>query len=111
MTRIMIVDASEESRLLMKNLLLTHNHNVVAEASDGIEAIEKYHSEKPDLIFLDLEMPKLDGLSVLRKIKFQDHTSSRQRGCCLLQSTHDEIRSSYRSRDPRRAKNPRQDVL
>ena len=75
MTRMMIVDASEESRLLMKNLLLTHNHNVVAEASNGIEAIEKYRSEKPDLIFLDLEMPKLDGLSVLRKIKFQDHTS------------------------------------
>ena len=75
MTRMMIVDASEESRLLMKDFLLAHNHNVVAEASDGIEAIEKYHSEKPDLLFLDLEMPKLDGLSVLRKIKFQDHTS------------------------------------
>jgi two-component system chemotaxis response regulator CheY len=75
MTRMMIVDASEESRLLMKDFLLAHNYNVVAEASDGIEAIEKYHSEKPDLIFLDLEMPNLDGLSVLRKIKFQDHTS------------------------------------
>jgi len=75
MTRMMIVDASEESRLLMKDFLLAHNHNVVAEASDGIEAIEKYHSEKPDLLFLDLEMPKLDGLCVLRKIKFQDHTS------------------------------------
>ena len=75
MTRMMILDASEESRLLMKDFLLAHNHNVVVEASDGIEAIEKYHSEKPDLIFLDLEMPKLDGLSVLRKIKFQDHTS------------------------------------
>jgi len=75
MTRMMIVDASEESRLLMKDFLLAYNYNVVAEASDGIEAIEKYHSEKPDLIFLDLEMPKLDGLSVLRKIKFQDHTS------------------------------------
>ena len=75
MTRMMIVDASEESRLLMKDFLLAYNHNVVAEASDGIEAIEKYHSEKPDLIFLDLVIPKLDGLSVLRKIRFQDHTS------------------------------------
>ena len=75
MTRMMIVDASKESRLLMKNFLLAHNHNVIAEASDGIEAIEKYNSEKPDLIFLDLAMSKLDGLSVLRKIRFQDHTS------------------------------------
>ncbi len=75
MTRIMIVDDSEESRLLMKDFLLAHNHNVVAEASDGIEAIKKYYSEKPELIFLDLVMPKLDGLSVLKKIRFQDPTS------------------------------------
>ena len=75
MTRMMIVDASEESRLLMKDFLLAHNYNVVDEASDGIEAIEKYHSEKPDLIFLDLVMPKLDGLNVLKKIRFQDPTS------------------------------------
>jgi len=75
MTRIMIVDDSEELRLLMKNFLLAHNHNVVAEASDGIEAIEKYHSEKPELVFLDLVMPKLDGLNVLKKIRFQDPTS------------------------------------
>lgn len=75
MTRIMIVDDSEELRLTMKDFLLIHNHNVVAEASDGIEAIEKYHSIKPDLVFLDLTIPKLDGLSVLKKIRLQDPTS------------------------------------
>jgi len=75
MTRIMIVDDSEELRLAIKDFLLIHNHNVVAEASDGIEAIEKYHSEKPELVFLDLTIPKLDGLSVLKKIQFQDPTS------------------------------------
>ena len=75
MTRTMIVDDSEELRLAMKDFLLIHNHNVVAEASDGIEAIEKYHSEKPELVFLDLTIPKLDGLSVLKKIRFQDPTS------------------------------------
>ncbi len=75
MTRMMIVDDSEESRLLLKDFLLAHNHNVVAEASDGIEAIEKYNSKKPELIFLDLVMPNLDGLSVLKKIRFQDPTS------------------------------------
>jgi two-component system chemotaxis response regulator CheY len=75
MTRMMIVDDSEEFRLVMKDFLLGHNHNVVAEASDGIDAIEKYHSEKPELVFLDLVMSKLDGLSVLKKIRFQDPTS------------------------------------
>lgn len=75
MTRIMIIDDSEELRLTMKDFLLIHNHNVVAEASDGIEAIEKYYSVKPELVFLDLTIPKLDGLSVLKKIRFQDPTS------------------------------------
>lgn len=75
MTRTMIVDDSEELRLAIKDFLLIHNHNVVVEASDGIEAIEKYHSEKPELVFLDLTIPKLDGLSVLKKIRFQDPTS------------------------------------
>ena len=75
MTRVMIVDDFEESRLLLKDFLLAHNHNVVAEASDGIEAIEKYNSEKPEIVFLDLIMPKLDGLSVLKQIRFHDPTS------------------------------------
>ena len=75
MTRTMIVDDSEELRLAMKDFLLIHNHNVVAEASDVIEAIEKYQSEKPELVFLDLTIPKLDGLSVLKKIRFQDPAS------------------------------------
>ena len=75
MTRVMIVDDSEESRSLLKDFLLAHNHNVVAEASDGIEAIEKYYSSKPELIFLDLVMPNLDGLSVLKKIRSQDYSS------------------------------------
>jgi two-component system chemotaxis response regulator CheY len=71
----MIVDDFEESRLLLKDFLLAHNHNVVAEASDGIEAIEKYNSEKPEIVFLDLIMPKLDGLSVLKQIRFHDPAS------------------------------------
>jgi len=75
MTRVMIVDDFEESRLLLKDFLLAHNHNVVAEASDGIEAIERYNSEKPELVFLDLIMPKLDGLSVLKQIRFHDPAS------------------------------------
>jgi len=75
MTRVMIVDDSEDARSLLKDFLLVHNHDVVAEASDGVEAIEKYYSKKPDLIFLDLVIPKIDGLSVLKKIRSHDHSS------------------------------------
>lgn len=71
----MIVDYSLESCLLMKDFLLSHHHNVVAEASNGTEAIEKYYSKKPELVFLYLTIPKLDELNILKKIRFQDPTS------------------------------------
>lgn len=74
MTRMMIIDNSKESRLLMKDFLLAHNHKIVAEASDDVAAIQKYLSEKPDIIFLDLTMPEF-GLRILKKIRFHDPTS------------------------------------
>ena len=53
--------------------LLTHNlkkegYNVI-EAHDGLEAIDVASREKPDLILLDIMLPKLDGLSVCKRIK------------------------------------------
>ena len=53
--------------------LLTHNlskegYNVI-EAKDGLEAIEKAQEQKPDLILLDIMIPKLDGLTVCKRIK------------------------------------------
>ena len=53
MTRVMVVDDSDESRSLLIDFLLAHNHDVVAEAKNGIEAIEKYYYKKPEIIFLD----------------------------------------------------------
>jgi DNA-binding NarL/FixJ family response regulator len=49
-------------------LALSGDIAVVAEASDGEEALEVIDREKPDVVLLDLRMPKLDGLGVLRKI-------------------------------------------
>lgn len=68
----MIIDDSNEARILMNDFLLAQQHEVVALANDGIEAIQKYNSIKPELILLDLEMPKLDGLSILKQIKSKD---------------------------------------
>lgn len=68
----MIADDSEEARFLMRDFLLAQHHEVVALATDGIETLEKYNSFKPELVLLDLGMPKLDGLNVLKKIKSND---------------------------------------
>lgn len=65
----MIAEDSEATRMLLKDILVTSGHDIVAEATDGIEAIEKLKSTKPEILLLDYQMPKKNGLAVLREVK------------------------------------------
>ena len=49
---------------------------VVAEAKDGVEAVAQYEQTRPDVSLLDLEMPRLSGLDVIRKIREQDNQAA-----------------------------------
>lgn len=53
--------------------LLEYDGFHVIQAKDGIEALEQFEKEKPDLIILDIMMPKLDGISALMKIREVSH--------------------------------------
>jgi two-component system, LytTR family, response regulator len=66
-----VVDDEPAARRLMKNLLLEYSDTleVIAEAGNGREAIEKIESLKPDLIFLDIQMPDLTGFEVIEKLQ------------------------------------------
>lgn len=65
--RVLIVDDSAYSRQAIKKMLGTdHNIEVVGISSDGVDAMTKTIKLRPDLITLDLEMPKMDGFSFLR---------------------------------------------
>ena len=66
-----VIDDEPAARRLMKNLLLEHADavEVIGEASNGREAIEKIESLKPDLIFLDIQMPDLTGFEVIEKLQ------------------------------------------
>src|SRR5713226_6952000 len=75
MARIMIAEDSKESRMFLRDLLEIANHEVVAEATDGLEAVEKFKATRPDIVLLDLAMPKMDGLSALREIKKMDENA------------------------------------
>lgn len=69
MIRVCLVEDQTLVREGLRALLaLNPDIEVVAEASDGEEALEVIEREKPDVILLDLRMPRLDGLGVLKRI-------------------------------------------
>ncbi len=68
MARIMVTDDSDAIRMVLKDILEIGHHELVAEAVNGIEAVEKFNATKPDLMLLDMAMPKKDGLSALKEI-------------------------------------------
>jgi two-component system, chemotaxis family, chemotaxis protein CheY len=65
--KILITDDSQFMRGILKDLMSSEGH-VCIEAEDGNEAIKKVEQEKPDLVLLDIIMPELDGIEVLKKI-------------------------------------------
>lgn len=69
--RILLVD--DESQMVdMLKMRLEANNYLVLTAYDGLEAFEKARKEKPDLIILDLMLPKIDGYKVCRMLKFDE---------------------------------------
>lgn len=75
-TSIMLVDDHSLLRSGLKLLLQKKPFiKIVGEASDGHEALRMYEDLKPDLLILDISMPKLDGIQVLKKIKQQYENS------------------------------------
>lgn len=66
--KILIVEDDELNRKLFQSLLLEAGYNVLV-AADGEEAIEIMRKESPDLILLDIIMPKKSGLEVIKTLK------------------------------------------
>jgi len=66
--RILVVDDNRTNALLLERVLLGEGH-LVDVASDGQEALERITHHCPDLILLDLDMPRVDGYEVCRRVK------------------------------------------
>jgi DNA-binding NarL/FixJ family response regulator len=69
----MIIVIADDSSLLrdrIKSLLSSINHNsVLYEAKNGMEALQIIREKKPDIAFLDIRMPEMNGIEVLKKIR------------------------------------------
>ena len=68
MGKIMIVDDSRTSRKILRVILEEAGFEVVAEATDGEMAVEKYKELNPEVVTMDITMPKLDGVGALSQI-------------------------------------------
>ena len=73
--RVLVVDDEEGIRVLCRVNLELGGYEVI-EAADGVEALEMARSKRPDLIFLDIMMPRMDGWEVLEHLKEEPSTSS-----------------------------------
>ncbi|MCM1105425.1 MAG: response regulator [Blautia sp.] len=75
MARIMIVDDSRTSRKVLRSILEECGHEVVFEATNGEEGYLKFKELKPDLVTMDITMPKMDGIECLKLIHHADENA------------------------------------
>jgi len=68
-----VIDDEPAARRLIKNLLVEHNHivEIISEAGNGMTAIEKIEELRPELIFLDIQMPDLTGFEVIERLSYR----------------------------------------
>ena len=68
MAKILIVDDAAFMRMMIKNILIKEGYDVVGEAENGAQAVEKYKELNPDLVTMDITMPEMDGISAVKEI-------------------------------------------
>ena len=69
---ILLVDDAAFMRMMLKDILTKNGYNVIGEAENGLQAIEKHKELKPDLTILDITMPEMDGIAAAKGIKAAD---------------------------------------
>jgi two-component system chemotaxis response regulator CheY len=74
--RVLIVDDAVVMRMMIKGILNKNGYEVVGEAQNGIEAVEKYRALVPDLVTMDMVMPEMDGIAAVKQI-VADHPDAR----------------------------------
>lgn len=71
MAKVLVADDAAFMRLRLRTILQQAGHEVV-EAATGSEAVDKFASEGPNVVFLDITMPEMDGMEALSAIKRSD---------------------------------------
>ncbi|RBP46785.1 chemotaxis protein CheY [Garciella nitratireducens] len=67
--RVLVVDDAVFMRMMIKDILVKNEFEVVGEAANGAEAVEKYKELKPDIVTMDITMPEMDGIEAVKEIR------------------------------------------
>lgn len=70
--KILIGDDSILARKQLKDIIAQYGGTTFVEAANGQEAIDKFKSDKPDIVFLDIVMPAKDGIAAVKEIRESD---------------------------------------
>ncbi|WP_036224417.1 chemotaxis protein CheY [Mesoaciditoga lauensis] len=66
--KVLVVDDAAFMRMLLKDIITKAGYEVVGEASNGAEAVEKYKELKPDIVTMDITMPEMNGIEATKEI-------------------------------------------
>ena len=66
--KILIADDTTFMREMLKSALDPEKFQIIGEATDGVKAVEFYKEKKPDLLILDINMPKMNGIDALTEV-------------------------------------------
>lgn len=65
---VMITDDTAFMRMTLRNVIEKNGYNVIGEAGDGEEAVALYRELRPDMVTMDITMPKMDGITAIKEI-------------------------------------------
>jgi two-component system chemotaxis response regulator CheY len=72
MKKVLVVDDAAFMRLSLRTILQRNGFEVIGEAANGAEAVNKYFDLRPDIVTMDITMPEMDGVEALTEIKKKD---------------------------------------
>ena len=75
MTRVLIADDASFMRQMIRDIIEPEGFEVVGEASDGVEVVEKFKELHPDMVMMDIVMPKRSGIDAVKGIVAMDPTA------------------------------------
>ncbi len=75
MARILVADDAAFMRQMIREIIEAEGHEVVAEASDGVEAVDQFKAHHPDLVTMDIVMPRRSGIDAVKGILEIDSTA------------------------------------